>query len=86
MKLVVEKEGELLDYLYNHLDMPKKRIKQYLTHGSIFVNNHKTTKYNEKVLPGMNILITTDHSSGKSLPFNIIFEDDHIIVVNKKEL
>lgn len=83
MKLVVEKEGELLDYLYNHLDMPKKRIKQYLTHGSIFVNNHKTTKYNEKLIPGMNILITTDSSSGKTLPFNILFEDDHIIVVNK---
>ena len=32
MKLVVKTEGELLDYLYNNLDMPKKRIKQYLTH------------------------------------------------------
>ena len=46
MKLKVEKEGELLDYLYNNLDMPKKRIKQYLTHGSIFVNNNRTSKYN----------------------------------------
>ena len=42
MKLVVEKEDELLNYLYNHLDMPKKTIKQYLTHGSIFVNNNRT--------------------------------------------
>ena len=45
MKIIVEKEGDLLDYLYNHLDMPKKRIKQYLTHGSIYVNNHKTKIY-----------------------------------------
>ena len=43
MKITVKKEGELLDYLYNNLDMPKKRIKQYLTHGSIFVNETKTT-------------------------------------------
>ena len=83
MKIIVEKEGELLDYLYNHVDMPKKRIKQYLTHGSIYVNNHKTTKYNEKVVPGMNIVITTEKSSSKTLPFDIIFEDNHIIVVNK---
>ena len=83
MKLVVEKDGELLDYLYNHLDMPKKRIKQYLTHGSIFLNNHKTTKYNEIVKPGMSIVIATDKSSNKTLPFNILFEDEHIIVVNK---
>ncbi len=83
MKIVVEKEGELLDYLYNNLDMPKKRIKQYLTHGAIYLNNNKTTKYNEKVFPGMNIVITTDKSNQKTLPFEILFEDNHIVVVNK---
>ena len=83
MKLIVKKEGELLDYLYNNLDMPKKRIKQYLTHGSIFVNNNKTTKYNFKLIPGMNIIIDTDNKNKKTLPFDILFEDGHIIVVNK---
>ena len=83
MKLKVEKEGELLDYLYNNLDMPKKRIKQYLTHGSIFVNNNRTTKYNYKLIPGMNIVIDTDSKNKKTLPFDLLFEDEHIIVVNK---
>ncbi len=83
MKIVVKKEGELLDYLYNNLDMPKKRIKQYLTHGSIFVNNNRTRKYNLKVVPGMTIIIDTDSKNKKTLPFDILFEDEHIIVVNK---
>ena len=83
MKLKVEKEGELLDYLYDNLDMPKKRIKQYLTHGSIFVNNNRTTKYNYKLVPGMSIVIDTDSKNKKTLPFDILFEDEHIIVVNK---
>ena len=83
MKIIVEKEAELLDYLYNNVDMPKKRIKQYLTHGSIYVNNNKTTKYNYKLLPGMNIVIATDNKNRKTLPFDILFEDNHIIVVNK---
>ena len=83
MKLIVKKEGELLEYLYNNLDMPKKRIKQYLTHGAIFVNNNKTTKYNFKLIPGMNIIIDTDNKNKKTLPFDILFEDEHIIVVNK---
>lgn len=83
MKIIVKKEGELLDYLYNNLDMPKKRIKQYLTHGSIFVNETKTTKYNYRVLPGMHIMIDTDNKNKHTLPFDILFEDDHIIVVNK---
>ena len=83
MKITLKKEGELLDYLYNNIDMPKKRIKQYLTHGAIFVNNTKTTKYNYRILPGMTIMIDTDSKNKKTLPFDILFEDDHIIVVNK---
>lgn len=83
MKIIVEKDGELLDYLYNHLDMPKKKIKQYLTHGSIYVNNNKTTKYNYKLVSGMTILIDTENKNKKTLPFDVLFEDEHIIVVNK---
>ena len=83
MKLVVKKEGELLDYLYKNIDMPKKRIKQYLTHGAIYVNNNKTTNFNYKLVPGMNIVIDTDSKNKKTLPFEVLFEDDHIIVVNK---
>ena len=83
MKIVVEKDGELLDYLVEHLDMPKKRIKQYLSHGSIYVNNHKTTQFNTKVVAGTNIIIDTDSKEKKTLPFEILFEDENIIVVNK---
>jgi len=83
MKIIVNKEGKLLEHLYENLDMPKKRVKQYLTHGSIYVNNSKVTQFDYKVLPGMNIVIDTANKSKKELPFDIIFEDNHIIVVNK---
>ena len=83
MNLIVKNSGELLDYLYNNLDMPKKRIKQYLTHGSIYVNNNKVTQYNYKIIKGMNIVINTDNKNNKKLPFDVLFEDNHIIVVNK---
>ena len=83
MKLIVKKESELLEYLYENLDMPKRRIKQYLTHGAIYVNNNKTTQYNYKLLKGMTIVIDTDSKNKKELPFDILFEDNHIIVVNK---
>lgn len=83
MKIVVKKESKLLEYLYENIDMPKKRIKQYLTHGAIYVNNNKTTKFDYKLIPGMSIIIDTDNKNQKTLPFDIIFEDDNIIVVNK---
>ena len=83
MKLIVKNDGYLLDYLYNNLDMTNKKIKQYLQHGSIYVNNNKTTKYNYKISNGMVINIDTENKNRKELPFNIIYEDNHIIVVNK---
>ena len=83
MKLIVNKDSLLLDYLYENLDMPKKRVKQYLTHGSIYVNNSKVTKYDYKLIKGMNIIIDTNAKNKLELPFEIVFEDDHIIVVNK---
>ena len=61
MKLIVEQEGELLDYLYNHLDMPKKRVKQYLTHGSIYVNNNKIDDLKDFVIDfGVRSIIIRD--------------------------
>ena len=83
MKLIVNKEDLLLNYLYNNIDIPKKKIKNYLTHGAIYVNNNKTTKYDTKLIPGMTIVIDTNNKNKKTLPFDILFEDDNIIVVNK---
>ena len=83
MKLIVNKDAELLEYLYENLDMPKKRVKQYLVHGSIYVNNNRVKQYNYHLVPGMQVMIDTDSKSKKTLPFEILFEDDHIIVVNK---
>ncbi len=82
MNLIVKNEDFLLDYLYKNMDMPKKRIKQYLTHGSVFINNSKILKYDYKVYPGMNIFIDTN-SNKNTFPFEILYEDKYIIVVNK---
>ena len=82
MEFIVRKDGELLDYLVNNTDLSRKNLKKYLEHGCIFVNNNSTTKYNYKVYIGNKIFIDTN-SKKNTLPFRIIFEDDHIIVVDK---
>ena len=83
MKLVVNKDSELLEYLYEHLDMPKKRVKQYLVHGAVYVNEDRVTQYNYPLVAGMKIMIDTNSKNSRSLPFSIIFEDDYLLVVNK---
>lgn len=82
MKLIVKENSELLTYLYNNLDMSKKKIKSYLTHGLIYINNTKVTKYNYKLVKNTEIFIDTK-SKNTMLPLNIIYEDDYIIVVDK---
>ena len=80
MKIVVKKEDELLNYLVNNIDISRKKLKSYLAHGSIYVNNTSTTKYNYKVYNNDIITINKDHNN---YSFNIIFEDNDIIVVDK---
>ncbi len=83
MKILVKKDSTLLKYLDDNIDMPNKRIKQYLKFGSIYVDNVKTTKHNYLLKPGMTIVINTKNKSKTQLPFEIVFEDEYIIVVNK---
>ena len=79
MKLIVNKNSELLEYLYEHLDMPKKRIKQYLVHGSIYVEDDRVTQYNYPLIAGMKITIDTNSKHIQTLPFEIVFEDEREI-------
>lgn len=77
MKLIVNKNSELLEYLYENLDMPKKRVKQYLVHGSIYVDEDRVTQYNYPLIAGMRITIDTNSKNIKKIPFEVLFEDDH---------
>lgn len=83
MKLKVKQEATLLEYLEKHLDIPKKKIKEYLKYGSIYVDQVKTTKYDYPLLKGSIIFIDTKAKNKEMLPFPIIYEDKNIIVVDK---
>lgn len=83
MEIIVKKDGELLEYLINNLDMSRKKIKNYLTHGSIVINGSVVKQYNYLVKAGMKIIIDTKGSNKNKFLFPILFEDDNIIVINK---
>ena len=83
MKLVVQKESTLLNYLYENLDMPKKKIKEYLKYGSIYVDGNKTTQFNYPLTNWSKIIIDTKSKNSFTLPFPVIYEDNNIIVIDK---
>jgi len=80
-RYIVEKEAFLLEYLYEVMPLAKKKVKQYLTHGSIYVDHTRTTRYDYPLQKGMVITVQSRESS--TLPFPILYEDDYILVVDK---
>lgn len=83
MRLKVDKEATLLKYLEDNLDVSRKKIKEYLKYGSIYVDGVKTTKYDYPLRQGDIININTFKKNSAVLPFPIIYEDKNIIVVDK---
>lgn len=83
MKIVVKRKGMLLEYLEENLDMPKRNIKNYLKNGAIYVDGVRTTKFNYPVVNKSIINIDTNLKDKSKIPFDIIFEDENIIVVDK---
>ena len=80
--LIVKKQSDLIDYLVTYSDYSKSKIKSLLKYKKIYINNKNNFKLpiNVKV----NDVIRIDLVINEPLPFEIIYEDDEIIVVNKK--
>ncbi len=83
MKIIADRDGELLEFLEEKLDVSKKTLKQYLKHGNIYVENVKTTKYDYPIRLNNVIIIKSKNKEVIKPPFPIIYEDENIIVVDK---
>ncbi len=82
MKLQVTKEGYLLDYLIeNEQRYSKKDLKNLLTKGRIMVNGQVQTYYRYLLHP--QDIIELAKTTKSKLPFEIIYEDQELIVINK---
>lgn len=82
-KFTVTHEDELLNYLFTlDLNMSKSKIKSLLKHDCIAINNKPTSQFNAKVEKGQVISIIP-YNYRRNLPFDIIFEDEQLIVINK---
>lgn len=83
MKKIVDKKDTLLNYLIDNIDMPKKKIKEYLKYKSIYVDGVNTTKFDYPLEKGSIVYIDTKTKEKNNLPFPILYEDNYIIVVDK---
>ena len=85
MELKVEKEKELLSFLYDNLiHMSKNNIKNLLVNNCIYVNDRINTKYNYLLKNGDKVIIIDKYIKNSDFKrIEIIYEDKDMIVVNK---
>ena len=83
-KIIVKQDNELLKFLYQELGKSNK-IKSFLKHQLVKVNDKIVTQYNFNLKPNDIVEINPDTSSDEKRfrEFSIVYEDKDIILVNK---
>ncbi len=84
---IVGESKELLAFLMEVMpDSSRTRVKELLAH-NVYVDGRRTSQYNFPLQPGMKVSV--ERASGKDRlrprDLDIVFEDQHLIVVNKHE-
>jgi len=86
LKTTVNKISTLLEFLTElYPDSPRTRIKKLLRSGTVNINNKPVTLHSFLLKPG-DIVETIPQSvkaSKAGVPFPVLYEDNHIIVVDK---
>ncbi len=83
----VAEEQELLDFLMKQMaDTSRTRVKELLAR-NVYVDGRRTSQFNFPLQKGMKVTIEKSTGRDKLRPrdLDIVFEDQHLIVVNKHE-
>lgn len=87
-RVSVQEANTLLPFLLELLkEQSRTSVKALLAHGHIAVNGNVTSQFNTPLVPGDEVLISSKRGniSFNNPLLNIIWEDDDLIVINKKE-
>ncbi|KFZ30193.1 23S rRNA pseudouridylate synthase [Pseudidiomarina salinarum] len=82
--------GKRLDQALAELfpDYSRSRLKNWITDGSVTIDGQVVDRPREKVLTGMEIQVDAEieeeqRYSAQPIDLNIVYEDDHILIINK---
>lgn len=86
MKRTVNKSYTLIEFLAEQYpDSPRTRIKKLLQSGNIRINSKPVTLHSYPLKPGdiIEISLHAGKSAKVGLPFPVLYDDEHVIVVDK---
>lgn len=83
IKLKVDKESTLLEYLLLNTDYSRNKIKSLLKFKSIQIEGKSIIKFDTPIKKGQTIIISLEKKETKIGNIDIIYEDEKYLVVNK---
>lgn len=83
IKLKVEKENNLLDFLLENTNYSRNKIKSLLKYKSISVSNKNIVKHDTLLKKGQIVTISLEKKITKIGNIDIVYEDNNYLVVNK---
>lgn len=84
---IAREESGLLEFLMKAMDgISRTKVKKLLTYDSVYVNDKAVSQHDFIVKPNMRVSIkrTSEPNKFKNFWVKIVFEDEHLIVVDKK--
>lgn len=83
IKLNVDKENNLLDFLLTNTDYSRNKIKSLLKYKCISIDNKSIIKYDTILKKGQTVNISLEKKETKIGTIDIVYEDSKYLVVNK---
>jgi 23S rRNA pseudouridine1911/1915/1917 synthase len=86
LKATIKEPVPLLQFLVSRFpDSPRTRIKKLLQSGAVRINNKQVTLYSYILNPGdiVEILRNKGEASRAGFPFPVLYEDQHLLVIDK---
>ena len=83
MKLIVKENSVLVDYLLNHTDYTKTKLKSLFKYKNITVNGKVPTNLNVNIKKNDNLEISKEKKAVSIGTIDIVYEDSDYLVVNK---
>ena len=83
IKLKVEKENNLLDFLLKNTDYSRNKIKSLLKYKCISINDKNIIKHDTILKKGQSVTISLEKKDTKIGNIDIVYEDEYYLVVNK---
>ena len=84
---IAREDCELLEFLMKAMDgISRTKVKKLLTYDSVYVNDRVVSQHDFQLKPNMRVSIkkSSEGNRFKNFWIKIVFEDDHILVIEKK--